>query len=233
MPPVPLPVCPRVPLGLHAGPPSPVWGAHTARCPCRGPSSAPRCTKRRTGPGNRWSSGIPAPNPAPTTHPSPRGPAGKAGSGARDQEKGEERQTFQPPGSGMLCLCRGWGASVPGVPPLLGGQGARSSLGSPEREREERGSEHTVWPGHSTVPRLPGHHRVLGCGLNSIGMGVTPRRPFLGGLPGRTAGWGRSVGAGVPLTTSPLWPGCPGSPSFPGGPWKGFRGQVSSRLGRG
>ena len=21
-------------------------------------------------------------------------------------------------------------------------------------------------------------------------------------------------------TTSPLWPGCPGSPSFPGGPWR-------------
>lgn len=57
------------------------------------------------------------------------------------------------------------------------------------REKERRGGlEHTVWHGHGMDPRLPGHHRVLGCGMSSIRIGATPRRPFLGGLPDRTRG---------------------------------------------
>ena len=122
-PPGPLPVCPRALLGLHAGLPSPVWGSHTTQCPCRGPSSAPRRKKRRTGPGNRWKSEISAPNPAPTMHPSPGAPQAKEGWGPRIRRREKKGRHSNPQGLGCFVSVgegwRGkhtWGPTTPGGP---------------------------------------------------------------------------------------------------------------------
>lgn len=149
-----------------------------------------RTQEEENGPGNKWKSGIPAPNPAPTMHPGPRGPAGKGGPGPRDQEKGEERQSFQPPGSGMLCLCGGGGQAYLGSHHSWGARGAGLPLEA-LREKEERlvGTRSLAWTRHG--PQAPGSPPSpwLRSELNWDG-GHSTRRPFLGGLPDRTGGRG-------------------------------------------
>ena len=220
-PPGPLPACPTSLLGLHAGLPSLMWSNHTSRCPCWGPSSATGRKKRRTGPGNRWKSGIPAPNPAPIMHPGPRGPAGKGGPGARDQEKGEERQSFQPPGSGMLCLCGGGRQAYLGSHHSWGARGAGLPLEA-LREKEERlvGTHSLAWTRHG--PQAPGSPPSPWPQpeLNWDG-GHSTRRPLLGGLPDRTGGRGdlRAPGRHSPLLLSGL--GVPAARPSQGGPGRG------------
>lgn len=90
--------------------------------PVGGPSICSKMHEERAGPGNRWNSGILLQTQPPPRTPVPGPIVIKAGSGAQDQEKGEERQTSQPQGLGCFVSAGGWGG-VPGVPPLLGGQG--------------------------------------------------------------------------------------------------------------
>lgn len=73
-----------------------------------------------------------------------------------------------------------------------------------------------------TVGRTPGSWRKGRVTTESLATGLSSTRTTP--LPEESPWWAYQIvleGLGEPgalLTTSPLWPGCPGSPSFPGGP---------------
>lgn len=197
-------------------------------CPHWG-TAALRLKKMRTGPGTRLKLGSLLQIPAPV------------GWGAGQAKQGLGHVIGKRDKRGRKTNSRVWGpfsqrADIPEVPPPLEGQGGQSSLGNPERGTGENSQSIS---GMDTVGWTPGSQRNGRVTTRPLAMGLSSTR-LISTLPEEPPWWACQTALevkglrrpGASLTTSPLWPGCPGSPSFPGGPWKGFRCQVNSELGR-